>query len=270
MVINAGGLNISLNLIYKDEFQNLTKYITNCEPEFYLESSKDFPQFSEKKLINQTQYFDLFETDKGILQLQKQQKTYIGAILYRGKKAEIYPMVGGFVTEYLLSQYAFVKWVEEYGQGLFIHSSAIAYGAAGVLFCAKSGTGKSTQRRLWCKHGAICINDDKNVLALKGDSLVLLPNPWSGKHFEDNNLSRPLKAVIFLYQNKENVITVLSKEKALNLLLGQISLPTKDKQEVWNKIVDKILALKLINYGCNMEDEAFIKLSSYLKENGII
>lgn len=271
MVIHAGGLNIKLELVYEKEFINLSNYKTKEEAEFFIYSSLNFPQIKQKKLIEKTTYYDLYETELGKLQLQKYQSKYIGAILYNDKKAYIYPMVGGFTTEYLLTQYAFVNFVTNYKNGLFIHSSAISYHDSGILFLAKSGTGKSTQRNLWVKYGqAICINDDKNVITLAGNDLKLEPNPWSGKHFLDTNKSVFVKVLVFIYQNKENVITKLKKEEVLKLLLGQIPLPSEKQEANWNLLVDKLLDLPLIHYGCNMEEEAYLKLKNYLEGEHLI
>ena len=128
----------------------------------------------------------------------------------------------------------------------------------GIIFSAKSGTGKSTHRRLWEKYGmAICINDDKNIITLEDNTLYITPNPWCGKHMVQNNIKCPLNAIVFLFQSKTNVIVEITKTKAFKLLLGQIMTPNDTNMDKWNKIIDKMLELPIYYYGCNMEEDAY-------------
>lgn len=266
MNILAGGITIKCNFLFEDEFKSLGKYQTNLTPNFFLYSSFDEPVFNSMNLIEETDYYLLYETEEGRYQIQRDNNLVVGSILYKDKEVYLYIKRKDFVVEYLLSQYAFVYWIKEYSNSLFIHSSSLNYNGNGILLCAKSGTGKSTHRKLWEANGAICINDDKNVISLIDDELYIMPNPWSGKHFCDNNVSVKLKAVVFIYQNSNNIINKINLKEALMLLLQQIQLPSKKCKDNWNKIVDKLLASCIIKYGCNMENEAFEVLSKYLKE----
>lgn len=262
MVIVAGGLIIDCRFKFEDNFINLSNYKTDDNPEFLLESSFENLEFEYKNLEFETEYYYIFDTNLGKYQVQKGD---IGAVLYQDKKVIIYPFIKEFNAEYLLSQYAFVYWIRKYTKSLFIHSSSIKYNDYGFLLCAKSGTGKSTHRRLWEANGGLCINDDKNVVSLIDDKLYILPNPWSGKHFCDNNEKVELKAIVFLSQSANNEAEDLDSIKAMTLLLGQTQLPSKETKEVWNILFDKLLELRLIKYGCNMEKSAFEILKAYLE-----
>lgn len=266
MNILAGGIAIKCDFLYEAQFESLNKYQTDITPEFFLSSSFDEPTFEKMDLIEETDYYNLYQTEEGLYQIQIDNKNIVGSILYKNKEVFLFLKRKDFIVEYLLSQYAFVHWIKENTNSIFIHSSSISYNNNGVLLCAKSGTGKSTHRRLWEANGAICINDDKNVISLIDDELYIMPNPWSGKHFCDNNLKVKLKALVFIYQNPENVINKIGLKEGLMLLLQQIQLPSKKYKENWNKLVDKLLSSCIIKYGCNMENEAFEVLSKYLKE----
>ena len=153
---------------------------------------------------------------------------------------------------------------------MFIHGSSIFVNNKGILFCAKSGTGKSTHRKLWERLGnAICINDDKNVVVEENNELWLYPNPWSGKHQIDNNIKAKLGAIVFLYQNKENVVSKIKPIEGLRLLLGQVSQPGSDNLDNWNKMIDEIISVPMYRYGCNMTDEAYSVLNKRLGEDNI-
>ena len=264
--IYAGGITICCNLLHEAEFKSLSRYKTDKKCEFFLNSEVGTPIFSKMERDFETEYFEIYKTENGMYQLQRYGDNIIGGILYQNKTITCYLFNDTYQTEYLLTQYAFVYWIRHYTKSLFIHSSSIMVNDRGFLLCAKSGTGKSTHRRLWEQNGAICINDDKNVISLIDDKLYIMPNPWSGKHYVDNNFKTELKALVFLYQNKENVVERLDEVVAMKLLLGQIQLPSKESKDNWSDIVDKLLSLRLLKLGCNMEMEAYEVLEKKLED----
>lgn len=271
MVIKAGGLLIQLDLKHLSLFQNIEAYQVYEKPQYFLSTRKEYPSFSKKKQIEETIYYKKYETDLGILQEQFASNIWIGSILYCHEEAFLYLNYDCFETEYILSQYAFVNWIKMNQNCLFIHSSSICYQGSGILFCAKSGVGKSTQRKLWENYGnAVCINDDKNVLWMNKEIITILPNPWSGKHFVNSNQSAPLKAIIFLKQGKDNKAKELSCEEAFPLLLSQVELPSYDSKEDWETCIDALLELPLYLYECTMEAEAFYYLEKQLKNRGVL
>ncbi|MDE6655973.1 MAG: hypothetical protein K2J85_03180, partial [Anaeroplasmataceae bacterium] len=190
----------------------------------------------------------------------------VGVIVYQNKQIDLYLHQKNFVTEYLLSQYALLYILNRKKDALFIHSSSIVYHSKGILFSAKSGTGKSTQARLWRTYtDATPLNDDKNIIVLENEQLMLYSNPWSGKHQICENVVAPLACIVFLYQEKENIVKRLEPHESMRLLLGQIEQPKKDSLDSWNKIVDKILELPIYYYGCTMEEEAVTTLKKRLE-----
>lgn len=271
MVIEAGGIVIDMQLMFLEQFENIKMYEVEKKPNFFMLSASILPSFEFKKFKEKTTYYEVYDTNLGTLQLQFSKEENIGAILYQENKVTIFPFLSCFEVEYLLSQYAFVYWIKKYTKSLFIHASSIVYQDAGILFCAKSGTGKSTQRMLWEKYGnAICLNDDKNILRQINGQMYLMPNPWGGKHFVTTNIRAELKAIVFLYQSKENIITPLKKEEAFLLILKQTQLPSPDTVESWNECIDLLCRNPLLHFGCNMEEEAFLCLKDELMKRGII
>ncbi|MBQ4126032.1 MAG: hypothetical protein II595_08765, partial [Desulfovibrio sp.] len=61
-----------------------------------------------------------------------------------------------------------------------------------------------------------------------------------------------LSCIVFLYQNKDNTLTKLTKIEAFKRLITQLVLPTMENKELWNKIMDKLLELPIFLLGCNM------------------
>ena len=259
MVISVAGLKININLIYEKEFKPLKNYQIDSSFDYFINSS--FNEFKEElnEPFIKTKFFDKYKIGNRIIQKQKKDDKYFATIEYLSNGVNIYnDKDNKFIDEYLLSQYAINYLVCNYTNSILFHSSTIYYNNIGIAFSAKSGTGKSTQRRLWEKYSdAKVINDDKNFITLVDDKLYISPNPWCGKHFKENNINSTLNTIIFLYQNKDNVVEEISKAKAFKLLLGQILQPDDNNIDKWNNIVDKLLELPIYYYGCNMEEDAF-------------
>ena len=108
------------------------------------------------------------------------------------------------------------------------HGSAIEADGRGYLFAAPSGTGKSTHARLWRQllgDRARMINDDKPLIRVGKDGVVVYGTPWNGKHRLGGNFSSPLRAICFLERGEENSILVLRPEQAFPLMMGQVYRP---------------------------------------------
>lgn len=106
------------------------------------------------------------------------------------------------------------------------HASAISVDGDGLLFSADSGTGKSTQARLWRKymtgHEVILVNDDKPVIRFTNEIPYVCGTPWSGKHALNTNIKVPVKGLVFLEQCVENSIEEIPAERALPLVIPQL------------------------------------------------
>lgn len=266
MTIQIAHINISIDFKFETEFRDLLSYQSNEEADYFIKSHiNEFP-VTEGKPTRETEFYDLYEQDEKTIQTQKSNTQIIGAVVYQNHNIDLYLKKNDFVTEYLLSQYALLYILNQKKDALFIHASSIVYHSKGILFSAKSGTGKSTHARLWRTYtDAQPINDDKNIIVLENDQLVLYSNPWSGKHQIHQNITAPLSCIVFLYQSKTNDVKRMESHEAMRLLLGQIEQPKKDSVDGWNTIVDKILELPIYYYGCNMEEEAVTILKKRLE-----
>ncbi|MDE6241004.1 MAG: hypothetical protein K2M08_01135 [Anaeroplasmataceae bacterium] len=266
MTIQIAHINIHIDLKYEKDFYNIESYQTDEKSDYFVASHLDsFPKIEGKK-IRETEFYDLYEGDSSLIQIQKSNIEIIGYIVYRDERIDLYLKRNDFATEYLLSQYALLYILNRNQNSLFIHSSSIVYHNKGILFSAKSGTGKSTHARLWRTYtDALALNDDKNIIVLENDRLILYSNPWSGKHQIHQNIVAPLSCIVFLYQSKTNIVKKLKPNEAMRLLLGQIEPPRKDSIDAWNEVVDKILELPIYYYGCNMEEGAVTTLKERLE-----
>lgn len=103
---------------------------------------------------------------------------------------------------------AFNKAIIPYN-AMLIHSSAIKYRGGAYLFSARSGVGKSTHTRLWKQafgDDVTFINDDKPVVRIRNCMCTAYGTPFDGGSGIANNLSAPLKAIVFLKRGDENSI----------------------------------------------------------------
>ena len=136
-------------------------------------------------------------------------------------------------------------------EGIIVfHGSSFMVNGGGFLITARSGVGKSTHAKLLqdlLGDEFQYINDDKPLL-LVNDSVTVFSSPWNGKERRGNNISAPLKAIMFLGRSeKPNFRKIINKEEIYIKLLSQIYLPKeKSKREKALKIADKLL--KNINF----------------------
>lgn len=144
---------------------------------------------------------------------------------------------------------------------LLIHGSAVAVDGRGYLFLAPSGTGKSTHTRLWREYfgdRAEMINDDKPLLRLEENQILVCGTPWNGKHRLGRNKNVPLQGLCILRRGKSNRIRRVSAKEAYADVFRQIYRPLADreKMEKTMELMDEILRLPLYYMECTISAEA--------------
>ncbi|MDE7263394.1 MAG: hypothetical protein K2N64_01855 [Anaeroplasmataceae bacterium] len=268
ITIQIAKINIGVDFLFEDQFYNIESFQVDEKEQYRIKSySKEF-SIPQEEPDRKTEFYDIYETDTSVIQVQKNKGAILGAIVYKGNEIDLYLKNVTFVTEYLLSQYALLYILGQKSNALFIHGSSIVYQGKGILFCAKSGTGKSTQASLWRTFtDAVSLNDDKNIIVFEENSLRLYSNPWSGKHQIHQNIVAPLTCVVFLSQARKNRVDRLEGMETMRLLLGQIEPPKKASVENWNTMVDQVLKLPMYTYGCNMKPEAVTILKERLERD---
>ena len=131
------------------------------------------------------------------------------------------------------------------------HSSAICVNGGAFLITARSGVGKSTHSRnlkQYIGDSFKYINDDKPLLKVTENEVMVYGTPWNGKERISNNISAPLKAVLFLNRGETNTYRKIdNKEEIYIKMLSQIYLPKeKAKREKALKVADNLL--KNVNF----------------------
>lgn len=106
----------------------------------------------------------------------------------------------------------------KHGKCLF-HGVAFLWRGRAWIMTAPSGTGKTTQLRLWQKlfgEEIEVINGDKPVMECRGDESVwLYPSPWNGKENLSGTKSGRLAGIIYLEQADHNEISRMDLRSAL-------------------------------------------------------
>ena len=108
---------------------------------------------------------------------------------------------------------------------VLMHAAAIEFDNQAFLFAGPSGSGKSTYADYWkskFNDRITYINDDKPLIKITDEGVYAFGSPWCGKERRNNNISAPVKGIIFLYQAEENRIRPLKKSECWDLMLNQI------------------------------------------------
>lgn len=153
---------------------------------------------------------------------------------------------------------------------LLFHGSVVSVDGIGYLFTAKSGTGKSTHTRLWREYfgkRAVMVNDDKPLLQVTENGVIVYGTPWDGKHHLSSNISVPLKAICILERAEQNHIEKITKSTAYPMLIQQSyrsgnAEKMKKILKIINGISDKV---SLYKAGFNMEIESAEKAYKMMK-----
>ena len=144
---------------------------------------------------------------------------------------------------------------------VLVHGSCVAVDGAAYLFCAPSGTGKSTHTFLWRKmlgERALMVNDDKPLIRIKDGAALAYGTPWNGKHHLSTNIAVPLRSICILGRSDSNHIEPLERDDAWTTIMRQVYRPsdpaaTAATLTLVNQLVDSVDLWRL---SCNKEEEA--------------
>lgn len=148
----------------------------------------------------------------------------------------------------------------KYDRVLF-HGSSLAIDGRGVLFTAKSGTGKSTHTRYWRQEfgdRVKMVNDDKPFLHISEEGVTVYGTPWRGKHALGENISAPLEAIYFVNRGEENRVQTITPRELYPLLLQQTYTPDDPEAMVKTLALVERMSRKtrLLKLYCNMDPQA--------------
>ena len=146
---------------------------------------------------------------------------------------------------------------------LLMHGSALCMDGQGIVFTAKSGTGKSTHARLWREafgDRVWMVNDDKPLLKITETGVTVWGTPWDGKHRLSRNAGAPLKVIVNLCRDETNHIEPMAKADAFPVLMKQCFVSRNPATMARIMDLEKRLlnAVDFYTLGCNMERSAAV------------
>lgn len=183
----------------------------------------------------------------------------------RSKAADI--AAGRNVVDYndgyleLLAVYRKIAEAMPVWNTMLVHGSCLAVDGAAYLFCAPSGTGKSTHACLWREllgNRVVMVNDDKPLVRVADGTAMVFGTPWDGKHHLSSNVAVPLRAVCLLGRDESNHIERASLDDAFPSLLGHVYRPIDPTVLLQTlTLVDRLVGcVDLWRLGCNMDLDA--------------
>lgn len=143
---------------------------------------------------------------------------------------------------------------------LLLHASFIRWKQKGILFTAPSGTGKSTQAKLWeLWQKAEIINGDRVAISKGVAGWKAYGIPFAGSSGIYRNESCLIRAVVVLRQGKENRLERLKFSEAFRWLYSESTVQYWDEkfQEILADILgDFVLEVPIYRLECLPEKSA--------------
>ena len=115
-----------------------------------------------------------------------------------------------------------------------VHGCGVVWRGRTLLFCGRSGAGKSTTARLWRRHarGARLLSDDRVVLRPGRGTVRAYGTPWHGDGGFASATSAPLGALFFLRHGRTTRLRPLDRAEAAARLFTRSFPPPWDREGV--------------------------------------
>ena len=152
--------------------------------------------------------------------------------------------------------------------GLILHCCYLMYRGEAILFTAPSGTGKTTQGKLWERvFGAEIINGDKALLEQYGGRWNAWGYPFHGSAPECRNERYPIRAVVVVAQAACDRVQPLNPAQAFILLFEGITVNAWNKERTGRAadlLQDLAAQVPVVRLECTMRESAAKVLHRYL------
>lgn len=233
ITIGIAGKNIRIYSRFDIMRRYCRHYLTDAAPDFEIRVSDEGIVFEREKSRRE----DLFEGREVV----EYPVSYLESLA-------IYRMIAEKMLEF---------------DTILFHGSALSVDGVGYLFTAKSGTGKSTHTGFWREQfgdRVVMVNDDKPLLRITDEGVIVCGTPWDGKHRISTNTMVPLKGLCILTRSPENYIEPVTVAQAMPMLLQQsqrFSDPASMAKllRLLQKLSEKTGLYRL---GCNLDPQAAV------------
>jgi hypothetical protein len=134
-----------------------------------------------------------------------------------------------YALDYPLDELLFQHRLAREG-AIEVHGCGVVWKGRALLFCGRSGAGKSTTARLWKRHarGARLLSDDRVVLRPGKRGVTAHGTPWHGDGGFASPAKAPLGALFFLRRGKTTRLTLLAPAEAAARLFARSFPPPWD------------------------------------------
>lgn len=202
---------------------------------------------------------------KGPLSISASNLAFSEIVCYTNKRT--YPSTGSMSHLFRMIP---MRMILQRFDVLFFHASQIALGDTGILYTAPSGTGKTTQARLWqtFRDARIICND--RTLVRNG---LTYGFPFDGSEPVFSSEVHKIGALVSLSQHKINYVQRMTPSAALASLLPQMVIDT------WNpdarfRATEQIMSLMqtcpIYHLACTPDRAAVECLARQLSIDGVI
>jgi hypothetical protein len=154
--------------------------------------------------------------------------------------------------------------------GFLLHSAYIQVNGKAILFTAPSGTGKSTQARLWEKYrGARIVNGDRTAVTVGQEGVFAHGIPYCGTSGICGRAVLPVEAIVYLSQGPESVARPLNGLRAFRRVWEGCSVHVWDREDVelcTNTVTEAIRQVPVVHLACTPDETAVNALEAYLRK----
>lgn len=151
---------------------------------------------------------------------------------------------------------------------LVLHCSYIMYKNKAILFSAPSGTGKTTQAKLWEKnYYSPIINGDKCLLVKDENIWYAYGYPFHGSADECKNERYKIEAIVIVRQSPNDYIEEISLGHQISSLYSEITINNWNIDNInkaFDLITDLCTKITVIKQYCTMNNVAANTLHNYL------
>ena len=146
---------------------------------------------------------------------------------------------------------------------LLMHGATFTIDDRGIIFIARSGTGKSTHLMLWQKlfgDKITIVNGDKPIIRFFDGVPYAYGTPWAGKEKLQNNMRAKLTDICILERGVENSTVKVEPSEFLNQIMQQVLHPADPMTALLTlELVDNLAnKCNFWNIKCNISDDAAI------------
>jgi hypothetical protein len=276
MKYEIAGIKIEINYQYQEYFNNnIEKYqIADDEVVNYKITTKllDHIELPKGEVLTKMNPYVIKNEDQTIIYALNNNNEVKELIQHKNDFSDVLILINKDIVsnpsdvEYILIGLMFLE-IATKNKLIPIHASAIIYNNDGILFSAPSKTGKSTHAKIWVDYlDATLINDDKPLIKIDNNEILIYGSPFSGKGKQNSNQKAILKSIIFLKQGISNKVNLLDKKEIIENLMRNILRP-KDEIDLDHLLLDIEVLMDKINFysiEANMEIDAAINIKNML------